>query len=421
MIKPKRKVFKVAELNPAKYNPRKISQKAREGLKTSVDHFGYIQDIVVNIREGKNTIVGGHQRLNALSLRESEQIECTIVDLNDKEEKALNIALNSRHISGEFDEERLEQIMLEIKDYEFFDDLNFDDIVAEFDFDLNPEPDRDASNDDVIPDEPEHIIIKKGDLIELGRHRLLCGDSTDREQVEYLMGGEKADIVFTSPPYNANAKTGDGDIFNKKSSKKMYEGRFVDNQSSGEYIEFTKKVLESGFYFTDGFIFWNVSYNAKSKYEYLAQIQDRVEYIVEQICWKKSSTIPFKGMLMRDWEPIFVFSTNKQGLNIKDVTSNVWEVNNTNSQQENHKACFPVELPRKAISIVNSNSGIVLDLFLGSGSTLIACEKTNRKCYGMELDEKYCQVIIQRWCDYTEQDEIKINGETVSWEKYKNV
>jgi DNA modification methylase len=106
---------------------------------------------------------------------------------------------------------------------------------------------------------------------------------------------------------------------------------------------------------------------------------------------------------MRDWEPIYVFSTNKQPISVKQVTSNFWQVSNTGSQAENHKACFPVELPEKGISIVVKNTGIVFEPFGGSGTTAIACEKTGRECRLMELDPKYCDVIVKRWQEFTGQ------------------
>ena len=254
---------------------------------------------------------------------------------------------------------------------------------------------------DEVPEAPEEPKTKLGDLYILGEHRLLCGDSTKAEDVAKLMNGEKADMVFTSPPYNANAKTGQGDIFNKKKSVKLYSDGYSDNLSSKNYVDFASSVLESCFNVTDGFIFWNVSYNANSRFEYIQQISGRLSHLIEQICWKKTSTIPFKGSLMRDWEPIYIFSTDKQPLSVKEVTSNFWQVNNTDSQTDNHKACFPVELPERGIKIVAKNTGIIFDPFIGSGTTLIAAEKTNRKCYGMELDPKYCDVIVKRWEDFT--------------------
>ena len=264
--------------------------------------------------------------------------------------------------------------------------------------------------DDAPEIDETKTITTLGDVWILGNHRVMCGDSTVLTDVENLMDGQKADITFTSPPYNANAKTGDGDIFNKKKNKEMYSGGYNDNKSSEDYLFFVKNVLEVCFQFTNGFIFWNVSYNAKSRFEYIKQIEDKLYFLIEQICWKKTSTIPFKGSFMRDWEPIYVFSTEKKSIGLKSVTSNHWEISNTGSQQENHKACFPVALPEKGINIATKCGNLVLDPFLGSGSTLIACEKTNRKCYGMELDPKYVDVIIKRWQDFTGKEAIHING-----------
>ena len=199
MIKASRKTFKVSDLVPADYNPRKIDKKQRSGLKKSLEKFGYLQDIIVNVRGNKNIIVGGHRRLEGLGLELSEEIECTVVDLSELQEKALNIALNNRHISGDYETEGLEKILAELKDgLEDFDDLNFDDLAVEFDFNFEEEPPGEADN---IPDVPENPVIKLGDLIELGEHRLLCGDSTDKVQVGKLMGGNKAVLLHADPPY----------------------------------------------------------------------------------------------------------------------------------------------------------------------------------------------------------------------------
>jgi DNA modification methylase len=268
----------------------------------------------------------------------------------------------------------------------------------------------DAVEDDYEMPEQIETDIVLGDLFEIGEHRLLCGDSTDSDAVAKLMDGQKADMVFTSPPYNANTKAGQGDIFNKKKSVKLYSDGYSDNLKSSDYVNFAESVLNNCFLFTNGHIFWNVSYNANSRFEYIQQIQNHLEFLIEQICWKKSSTIPFKGSLMRDWEPIYVFSTNGEMLGLNSVYSNHWEVSNTNSQQDNHKACFPIELPSKAIKL-NDWYNLIFEPFTGSGSTMVASHQLKRKCYGMELDPKYCQVIIDRMRKLDPTIKITKNGQ----------
>lgn len=271
--------------------------------------------------------------------------------------------------------------------------------------------------EEVIEDDVPEVPIKEktitGDLYELGRHRLLCGDSIKTEDVERLMDGKKADMVFTSPPYNANTQVGGGDIFTSK-KQNLYRSN-NDNLKLDEYIEFVKSVLEMCFKFTNGFIFWNVSYNANSRYEYIKQITDRLDFLIEQICWKKTSAIPCRGSMRRAWEPIYVFSTSKKSLSLNDVYSNVWEISNKGSQQKTHKACFPVILPMEAIKILPKTK-IILDPLLGSGSTLIAAEKTNRICYGMEIDPHYCDVIVSRYCKFIGNNKVKLNGKESIWE-----
>ncbi len=409
--------MELSDLKPNPKNPRKITDKKLKALKKSMNEFGDLGGVIFNKRSGQ--LIGGHQRISLLKdgeislgesgefgfiIKDGQSFALRVVDWDESRENAANLAANKG--AGEWDWDGLKDMMKDL------DEANFDLELTMFDEDeikdLLKEPEvypEGFTDPDEIPENVE-TRCKLGDLWLLGNHRLLCGDSTDVLQVERLMGGEKADMVFTSPPYNANTKTGDGDIFNKKKTKKLYADGYSDNLDSEQYIDFSKSVLEVCFMVTEGFIFWNVSYNSKSKFEYIAQIIDRLPFLVDQICWKKSSTIPFKGSLMRDWEPIYVFSTRKKSLGLKKVTSNHWEVNNTNSQQENHKACFPVELPERGIHIVESNTGIVFEPFCGSGSTLIACEKTKRECYGMELDPKYCDVIISRWEKYTGQQAV---------------
>ena len=388
----------VETLIPYAKNARTHSDEQVAQIAGSIKEFGFNNPVLV---DKDNSIIAGHGRLMAARKLGMDKVPVVqLGHMTEAQRKAYVLADNRIALNSGWDTSMLSLELLELKDNIDLSLLGFD--ADELDALLNPiEETEGLTDEDAVPDVPDEPKTKLGDIYILGNHRLMCGDSTSITDIEKLMDGQKADMVFTSPPYNADTKAGNGDIFNKKKSIKLYADGYSDNLPSQDYIDFASSVLEVCFANTDGFIFWNVSYNAKSRHEYIKQIVNRLDYLVEQVCWKKTSTIPFKGCLMRDWEPIYVFSTNKQGLNTKTVISNFWQVSNTGAQQENHKACFPVELPEKGISLVNANTGIIFEPFCGSGTTIIAAEKTNRKCYGMELDPKYCDVIVQRWEEFT--------------------
>jgi DNA modification methylase len=376
----------------------------------AIREFGFRVPILA---KSDKTIVDGHLRLKAakkLGLEEVPVLLCD--DMTDIQVRAFRLSVNKVSEFADWDAEML-RVELDALGVDGFDleltGFSLDEIA---DLQIEEVPEG-LTDEDAVPEAPYEPVTVEGDVWVLGNHRLMCGDSTSIDAVDRLMDGQKADMVFTSPPYNASTEAGDGDIFNKKKGKKLYGEGYSDNLGTDEYVGFAESVLENCFLSVDGFIFWNVSYNAKSKYEYIKQIQRRIEFLVEQVCWKKSSTIPFKGSLMREWEPIYIFSTNRQNLNTKSVTSNFWQISNTGAQTENHKACFPTALVEKGISLVNANTGAVFDPFGGSGTTLIACEKTNRHCRMMELDPKYCDVIIKRFQEYTGKEAVlEATGET---------
>lgn len=391
------KQLPVADLKEYGQNSRTHSTLQVGQIAESIKAFGWTNPLLV---DESRVLIAGHGRLAAAKLLGLAEVPCIeIAGLSEDKRRALVIADNKLALNAGWDDAALASEIALLNSAGFdLDLLGFTaaemNKLQDFDFGGDSDPDE-------VPPVPDDPTSAPGDLWVLGKHRVMCGDSTSIDAVEALMAGAKADMVFTSPPYNADAKAGQGDIFNGKKSVKLYSDGYSDKLPSSEYVDFAASVLEVCFAVTDGFIFWNVSYNAKSRFEYIQQISGRLPYLVEQICWKKSSTIPFKGSLMRDWEPVFLFSTNKQPVAVKEVTSNFWQISNTGAQAENHKACFPVALPEKGISIVANNTGLVFDPFGGSGSTLIACEKTGRHARLMELDPKYCDVIVKRWQEFT--------------------
>ena len=393
--------MKISEIKSNPNNPRVIKDERFKKLVKSIEEFPKMMELRPMVVNADNIVLGGNMRLKALKELGYTDIPDEWVNRADEltEDETRRFIIADNVGFGEHDWEMLanEWDTQELEDWGL-EGFPFEDVTE-----------LEAEEDDYTEPDNMQVDVVLGDLIEIGEHRLLCGDSTDSDQVAKLMNGQKADMVFTSPPYNANTKAGQGDIFNKKKSVKLYSDGYSDNMESSEYLNFIKSVLNNCFLFTDGHIFWNVSYNANSRFEYIKQIENHLNYLIEQICWKKSSTIPFKGSLMRDWEPIYVFSTNSKLLGLDSVHSNHWEISNTNSQQNNHKACFPVELPSRAIKINNSYK-LIYEPFTGSGSTMVAAHQLERKCYGMELDPKYCQVIIDRMLNLDPNLEIKING-----------
>ena len=400
------KVVKITQVKPNPKNPRIIKDGKFQKLVKSIQEFPDMLNkrplVVFTDVDNKYVVLGGNMRLKACKEIGLKEIPIIVADEWTEEQK--NEFLIKDNVGfGEWDWDSLANEW----DVEKLDDWGLDLPV-----DLSIQEELEAEEDNYeIPNEINTDIVL-GDLFEIGEHRLLCGDSTDSDDVAKLMNREKADMVFTSPPYNANTKAGQGDIFNKKKSIKLYNEGYSDNLDSDKYIDFVVEVLDNCFLYTNGFIFWNVSYNANSRFEYIKQISNHLEFLIEQICWKKSSTIPFKGSLMRDWEPIYLFSTNGDKLGLDKVVSNHWEISNTGSQQDNHKACFPIELPYKAIELLDK-SNLILEPFCGSGSTMVASHQLKRKCYGMELDPKYCQVIIDRMKKLDPSLVIKKNGITM--------
>ena len=387
----------ISQVIPNPTNPRIIKDDKFKKLVKSIEEFPQMLELRPIVVDANMVVLGGNMRLKACIAAGLKEVPIIVADqLTDAQKGEFIIKDNVGF--GEWDWDLLANEW----DVEALTDWGL-----ELPFDNTPV--LEAEEDDYEAPSEIKTDIVLGDLIEIGNHRLLCGDSTDSDAVARLMDGQKADMVFTSPPYNANTKAGQGDIFNKKKSVKLYSDGYSDNLESSDYVNFASSVLNNCFLFTDGHIFWNVSYNANSRFEYIQQIQNHLQYLIEQICWKKSSTIPFKGSLMRDWEPIYVFSTNGNMLGLDSVHSNHWEVNNTHSQQDNHKACFPIELPSRAIRL-NDSYKVIFEPFTGSGSTMVAAHQLNRKCYGMELDPKYCQVIVDRMHKLDPSLEIKING-----------
>lgn len=396
----------IENLKTAEYNPRKDlkpGDEKYEHIKKSIEEFGYVDPIVVN---KDMTVIGGHQRLKILKELGYNEIECNVVNVNKSIEKKMNIALNNN--SGEWDNEKLKKLMQEIsKDFEDMDSTGFNSDEIEELFGENEEISEDDFDVEQHAAEIKEPITNLGDVWILGEHRLMCGDSTKKEDVSKLMNGNIAKCLFTSPPYNMGAN--------------MYEN-YEDNLESKKYIDFNLDVIKVWKEHLKGYLFWNISYNRNSRWEFIEIMYRIIKDIglrfMELIVWDKGHGMPIvsEDMLTRQYEDILMVSNDEEFSQEMDLyylgtteqrgyfnkkkgkgITNYWRITTGNTQLDNHKACFPVKLPARAIELTTNKNDIVIDCFGGSGTTLIACEKSNRKCYMMELDPKYCDVIIERW------------------------
>ncbi len=377
--------YKPDDLIMAEYNPRQLTKEQHAQLKDSIQRFGLVDPLIVNKNKDRdNILVGGHQRLRIAKELGMKKIPCVEVDLSLDQEKELNIRLNKN--VGEWDYDSLANYfdVGELMDWGFTDDeLQF----------YEDEPEQGLIDDDEIP-EVEEAITKQGDLWILGDHRLLCGDATNKEDVDLLMDGNKADMVFTDPPYGVNVKGGAKG--NKTIAGDLTQVAIPFSFDLAVQIA-TKK--DARFYFcgSEG----NLGLYDKLFDRFLNQLP-------RHLIWVKNGFVMKPNNYHNQYEIIFFgYKPKGGGLDhwfsgrTENEASDVWKIKRDPSSSYLHPTQKPVELAEKAINNSCQKQGKIYEPFLGSGSTLIACEKTNRKCYGMELDPHYCDVIVKRWEEFT--------------------
>ena len=393
--------MKLSEIKPNPDNPRIIKEDKFKKLVQSIKDFPDMLEKRPIVIDEDNIVLGGNMRLRALQELKYKDVP-VIVAKGWTEEQKKEFIVKDNVGFGEWD-------------WDILANEWSDNPLTEWGLDVwEPEfePVDGLTDADDVPAVPEEPKTKLGDLYILGDHRLLCGDSTKAEEVEKLMNGEKADICFTSPPYNSGdvAMRGGGNFaFGKKGSKTLYQ-HSSDDKSKEEYFAFCMSVLHTtaSVMSANHSVLWNVSYNANSRADYgdIVFSKKHPFQVKETIIWDKGHAIPItsEGIFSRNSELIFLLSLNEkyltqQKIGKNSVYWNTWRISSNGSQLNEHKACFPVELPTKALK--DFGGDVAYDPFLGSGTTLIASEKLGRKCYGMELDPKYCDVIVKRWEDFT--------------------
>jgi len=383
-------------ITPYSKNAKKHPKKQIEQVAASIKEFGMHQPIVVD-KDG--VIIVGHGRYEALKHLGMEITDdmIRVADLTEKQANAYRLADNKLNES-EWD---MPLVIEELKTLEELAPL------TGFDMDLLIEPDE---ADDVVPDVPETPQSVLGDLYELGEHRVLCGDSTKVDDVEKLMDGKKADMVFTDPPYNLETKGGCKGAIGKGLQKQGESIDFIANFNPVDFLNilpayFNKKSLNA-------YVFCNKQLLP----DYLLWARD-AGYSFNVLVWKKPNAIPIGDSHRPDIEYLLLFRLNAIWNNGLSDSVNYSRLIESPRETGLHPTMKPVAIITNQLQISSHSGSLIVDSFLGSGSTLIASEKTGRICYGMELDCKYTDVIVQRYVDYTGNATIKKNGQEIIWEK----
>lgn len=380
---------KVASLIPYARNSRTHSDEQVGQIAASIKEWGFTNPILVDI-DGE--IIAGHGRLLAAQKLNIDEVPTmTAVGWSEAQKRAYVIADNKLALNAGWDNEMLKVELDGLKDLDFDIDLtgfNADELA-----DLFPESEKAGLTDeDDVPEAPDKPVTVEGDIWVLGNHRLMCGDSTSIDAVEKLMDGSKADMVFTDPPYNIDY----GNIKHPKFKVRSIEN---DNMSGSDFSDFCAAFAASIKAFCDGciYVFGPPAADGRLMFTEL----DKMFHCSTTVVWNKDQFTLGRGKYQNKYEPCW-FGWNKTGSAFIDdrKLTNVWDFPRP-KKSDLHPTMKPVELVENAIGHASNIGGLVMDLFGGSGTTAIACEKTSRNCRLMELDSKYCDVIIQRWQDFT--------------------
>lgn len=396
----------INKLNKSSYNPRVIDTIEFDSLKKSLQEFGFVEPIVVNTREHESfapeekewTIVGGHQRYEGAKSLGWEEVPVVFVNLNKEKEKILNLALNK--ISGDWDNEKLAEILYGLTQEDLIpesDLLGFshEEISAILDTVMNVnEDDADDFDLDGSLDKAKDTNIKLGEIYQVGRHKIMCGDSTKKEDLEKLMDGEEANLVFTDPPFNVE----------------LDYNSYEDNMSTDDYLEFCKKFM--------------LNIDSVSKPNTVVYIMSGDKYLLELgvlykeifrfsqiLFWVKENPTLGNSDYQYNYEAI-LYGWKKGGTHKFYGGAVVPAANYVKRDSGDDKVAHPAQRPLKLVNDYIKNSSLqgdlVLDVFGGSGTTMASAHVCNRRCNMMELDPQYVQVIVDRMEKLTGQKAVKL-------------
>ena len=429
----------IKDLKPNEKNPRKITKRELQKLVRSINEFGFVDPIIVNKNKARyNIIVGGHQRVQAAKKMNLKEVPVTYVDMTEEKESLLNIALNE--ISGEWDDDKLLDLLKELEErgvdltLSGFDEPILDEILAR-----NKEAENEK-NIDQTPKVPEKPKSKEGEVYILGDHRLMCGDSTKEEHFKTLMKDKIADLCWTDPPYGVSYKgtnnpngrewavlknddLREDDLYQflfgiyqnvEKFTKK--NAAMYSCYASVNHIIFENALKQAGFLIKQTLIWEKGHVLGHSDYHWT---HEPILY-----CRKENQPGWFGD---RTHKTVILNATieNLEELKKEELIQMIAEIRKSSdlirekkdpSNEYLHSTQKPVALSKRLIKNSSRPNELVLEPCAGSGSTLMACETSGRKCYCMELDAKYVDVILTRWANFTEKDPIR-ESDGKEWSK----
>ncbi len=382
---------KINDLVPYARNSRTHSEEQVTQIASSIREFGFTNPVII---DNQNNIIAGHGRVLAAKKLGIDEVPCVVVTgWTEAQKKAYVIADNKLALNAGWDEKMLSLEFDELQELGFDLDLtgfSGDEILA-----IKPlEETVGLTDEDEVPDAPEIPKTVLGDIWLLGDHRLMCGDSTSIDAVEKLMDGQKADMVFTDPPYRMQVEGGSNQPIGRAAAKLGEAIKDLCDFDPQEFLGVLPTVFDKNK--MNSYVFCN-----KDLVPDYLQWGVKAGYAFNILFWKKPNAIPLGGQWRPDVEYLLVFRKSAIWNNaLKDVSySKCLEYGRENSTP--HPTMKPVDMIVNQVKISSNDNSLVLDLFGGSGSTLIACEKTGRINCSMELDPKYCDVIIKRWQDFT--------------------
>ena len=382
---------KISQVKGNPDNPRVIKNDKFKKLVKSIQEFPEMLKLRPIVVDEDFMVLGGNMRLKASKDAGLKEVWIEVAEgLTEEQKKEFIVKDNVGFGEWEWDILANEWDSVQLAEWGLDVWENLDD----------KEPEIGLIEDDEIP-EVKESKVKRGDIWQLGEHRVMCGDSTSSDDVAKLMNGEKADMVFTDPPYGVSYKGGviHGNTINTNNKRDMLKNDEIDIYS--DFISLIPSIIDNGAIY--------IFYATKYSYEIYKPLRDNKIDVMSVLAWVKINTgyADMNSHYKNRYEPFVYCKAGSKTNFIGSTTENTtWEIKKDRVNKL-HPTQKPIELALRAIG--NHKADIVADLFLGSGSTLIAAEKLKRKCYGMELDEKYCDVIINRWEQFTGLKAIK-NG-----------